>query len=152
MPGSSFRFELAPVLQLRERAVEVAQNVLTHAIQTRRANEVRVRNATAALDASLDVGSEPRTVHQLGGAAAHREGLARSLTEAIRDLELSQAAEATARRQLGQAMRDREALVTLRTEAADVHRAEALRSETARLDDLVTGRPRPAVPATPTQA
>ncbi|MEO0557935.1 MAG: hypothetical protein AAF170_07105 [Bacteroidota bacterium] len=144
MSGSSFRFELAPVLQLRERAVEVAQNVLAQAIQTRKASEARVRSATASLDASLDVGSEPRTVHQLGGAAAHREGLARALTEAIRDIELSQAAEANARRQLGEAMREREALVTLRAEAVDLHRTEVLRSETARLDDLVTSRPRPA--------
>ena len=140
MAGSSFRFELDPVLQLRERAVEIAQGALAHAIQHRKDREADVRTATASLDASLDVGTAPRTVHQLGGAAAHREVPARSLSEAIQDLELSQAAETTARHQLGQALRKHEALNTLRTEAADNHRTQALRSETARLDDLVTGR------------
>lgn len=151
MPGSSFRFDLAPVLQLRERAVELAQETLGHATQHRKDCEAQVRTATAALDASLDLsGTAPRTVHQLGGAAAHREVLARTLSDAIRNLEHSRTAEDTARRQLGEALREREALDTLRSEAADAHRTQRLRSETARLDDLVTGRSRPqSIPATP---
>ena len=143
MPGSSFRFELAPVLQLREQAVELAQEALGRAIQHRKEREANVRAATATLDASLDLGGNaPRTIHQLGGAAAHREELARALSEAIRELELCRTAEATARRQLGEALREHEALNTLRTEAEDDHRAQRLRSETARMDDLVTSRPR----------
>ncbi|GAB5537431.1 MAG: hypothetical protein Rubg2KO_36800 [Rubricoccaceae bacterium] len=147
MAGSSFRFELAPVLQLRERAVELAQEALGRAIRHRKDRENRVRAVTDTLNASLDVDTAPQTVSQLGGAAAHREVLARSLSDALRDLERSQASEEAARRQLGKAMRDHEALKTLRTEAADVHRTEALRSEATRLDDLIISRARPVHPA-----
>lgn len=124
--------------------------MLGEAIDHRKAQEARVRTATAALDATLGVDAAPRTVHQLGGAAAHREVLARSLSEAIRDLEHSRVAEDAARSQLGQALREREALDSLRSEAASAHRTERLRTEAARLDDLVTGRARPTHPsATP---
>ena len=141
MAGSSFRFELAPVLQLRDRAVELAQAELGRAAGVREEREAAVRAATAALNESLGgAAAGPRTVHQLGGAAAHREVRARTLAEAIQALDRSAAAEATAKQALAAALRQREALVTLRAEAADAHRVEAIRSDAARLDDIATGR------------
>ena len=141
MAGSSFRFELAPVLQLRNQAVELAQAELGRRIDARKEAEAAVRDATEALNASLDgAAAGPRTVHQLGGAAAHREVRARTLAEAIQTLDRRAAAAAAAKRALGTALRQREALVTLRTEAADAHRVEATRSDAARLDDIATGR------------
>ena len=141
MAGSSFRFALAPVLQLRDRAVERAQAELGHAVDARKSAEAAVREATHALDASLGgAAGGPLTVHQLGGAAAHREVRARTLAEAGQALDRCAAAEATAKRALGAALRQREAIVTLRTEAADAHRVEAIRSDAARLDDIATGR------------
>lgn len=139
MAGSSFRFELAPVLQLRDRAVELATAALGRAVQARMACEAQVSEATASLNESLDGHpTAPRTVHQLGGAAAHREVRARTLREAVQSLDRSRAEERRAQRELNRALREREALETLRTEAVDAHRVQALRSEASRLDDLVT--------------
>ena len=153
MAGSSFRFELAPVLQLRDRAVERAQAELGRTIDARQQAEAAVREAREALADSMgDAPDRPLTVHQLGGAAAHREVRARTLAEAVQALERRTAAEAAAKRALAAALRQREALVTLRTEAADAHRVETIRSDAARLDDIATGRVaagRHATPSTP---
>lgn len=137
MAGSLFRFDLDPVLRLRDRAVEQARAALGDAVAARTAREASVRQARLALDAMLGAGGRPsRTVHQIGGAAAHRETLARRLAEGVLDLERAQAHEARAQRALGVATRELEALRTLRAEAAAAHRVRALRTEAAVLDDL----------------
>jgi flagellar export protein FliJ len=138
MPTRPFQFALAPVLQIRERAVDAAREALGRAVDARAAGESAVRRAEARLAEGLVGGDTGRTVHQLGSAAAHRDGLARAVAEARQAAERLRAAEARARRALGDAIRQHEALDGLRQEAARDHRLHALRVETAALDDLAT--------------
>ncbi len=137
MPGSSFHFVLSPVLQLRDRAVESARSALGRSVGARAQAEAVLADAEAALAARLaDEDGGARTVRQLGGAVAYRTGLARAVDAARRDLDRLRVAEQRAQRDLADAFRQREALATLRAEAADAHRAETLRAQTALLDDL----------------
>lgn len=134
MTGTSFRFALTPVLQMRDRAVEAAQDALGRAVRARRAAEVALAAAEAP-DAAADA-APPRTVWQLSSASAHREVQASALAAARRALTRAANAEHAARRALGDAVRAHEALLALRAEAADAHRAETARVEGNALDDL----------------
>ncbi|PAP75766.1 flagellar FliJ family protein [Rubrivirga marina] len=138
MPTRPFQFALTPVLQIRERAVDAAREALGRAVDARASAEADVARAEARLEDGLAAGGNGRTARQLGHAAAHRGGLARTVAEARRAAERLRADEARARRALADAIRQHEALDGLREEAARDHRLHALRVETAALDDLAS--------------
>ena len=134
MSGRSFRFPLSPVLQLRERAVEAAREALGAARADRQRAEDALAQAEAALAAHGGVAGG-QTAHRLQTDAAHRAHLARTRTDAGRALGRLRDAEGQSQRALAAAVRGREALAVLRDQAADAHRADALRAETQVLDD-----------------
>jgi len=133
-----FQFALSPVLQLRERAVEAAQEELGQTVRARAEAEAAVETAAAAFAEHVAAGAKGRTVRQLGHAATHRDSLARQLEAARRVADRLRADETRARRALADTLREREALTVLRTEAADAHRANAHRIEVAALDELAS--------------
>ena len=141
MAGTVFRFDLDPVLHVRDRAVEAAREGLGQAVRARAAQEAALEEVDRALGALLASGAGG-TVREIGVAAARRDGAARSLAVARRELDRRRAAEVGARRALADALRQREALGVLRDEAAAAHRTEAARTEAARLDSLATARAR----------
>jgi flagellar export protein FliJ len=143
MAGTVFRFDLDPVLQVRDRAVDAAREALGRAVRERAAQEAALGEVDRALAALLASGGA-QTVRDFGAVAAHRAEAARSLAGARCALDRRRAAEAAARRALADALRQREALGVLRDEAAAAHRAEAARAEAATLDDLATTRARAA--------
>ncbi len=133
MAGRSFRFSLSPVLQLRERAVDDSREALGLIRADRRQAESALAEATEAAHRAPTGGG---TAHSLRAAAAHRSTLSRARTDAERALDRLRESERQRQRQLAAAVREREALAVLRDQAADAHRADALRHETARLDDV----------------
>lgn len=139
MSGRSFRFALDPVLQLRERAVETARAVLARATQARMDAQAALARAEAALMAD-PAPLRTQTVRSLGGAAAHRASSVWEAAELRRAVERATASETRARRALAETLRAQEALATLRSEAADAHRADAARAEIVALDDLAAVR------------
>ncbi len=135
MSGRSFHFSLAPVMTLRDRAVQAEQEALGATVARRRTAQDAVERASDARSASPATPTSS-TVQSLRAAASHRERLARARANAGRALDQARAAEAQQRRVLAVAVREREALAALRKSAADAHRAGALRAETATMDDL----------------
>ncbi len=138
-----FQFDLSPVLQLRERAVDAAREALGQAVHARAEAEGAENRARAALADGLAADGlaadgPTRTAAQFGASSAHRRDLARAVGTAGRTAARLQAEEHGARRALAAALREQEALATLRAEAAADHQARALRLETAALDDLAT--------------
>ena len=133
MSGRSFRFSLAPVMTLRDRAVEAAQHALGATVARRRAAQEAVERTSHERSPSTPASG---TVQSLRAAASHRECLARARADARRALDQARDAEARQRKALAAAVRDREALAALRETAAGAHRQDALRAETATLDDL----------------
>lgn len=144
MAGRSFRFSLSPVLQLRERAVESAREALGAARADRRGAETALAEVEAAVATHREM-SSGRTARSLQAAAVHRERLGRACTEAEQALDRLRHAERQTQHALAEAVRGREALAVLRDEAADAHRADALRQETAALDDIALAGRRRAV-------
>lgn len=142
MPGTPFRFALSPVLQLRDRSVDVARDALGRAVRQRWAGEEALADAEAAVASRLAMDTAgASTARQLGGAAAHRESLARMFDTTRKEVVRLREAEQRAQRALATAMREREAIETLRSEAAEAHRTVAHRAEVATLDDLaIAGR------------
>ena len=137
----SFRFALDPVLQLRARAVETAQTALTRAVQTRAEAEAEVARSEASLVTQAAAPpAGPQTARALGGAGVHRVASVWAAADRRRALERAVAAEGRARRALAETLRAQEALTSLRTEAADAHRARVARAEVSALDDLATLR------------
>ena len=132
MTGRSFRFPLTPVLQLRDRAVESAREALGAARADRRGAEAALAAAETAAQAA-PTGSQ--TARSFQAADAHRARLGRARADAERALDGVREAERQVQRRLAAAVRHREALAVLRDQAADAHRAGALRAETVRLDD-----------------
>ncbi|MGB3544471.1 hypothetical protein [Rubrivirga sp.] len=133
MSRRSFHFNLSPVLGLRNRAVEQARAQLGRAIRER-------VDAQASLDHARSLGnaapSRAKTVAQLGGATIHRTALARARHAAEQALRAAEVREGNARRSLADAICNQEALLSLRAQSAEAHRARADRAEASVLDDI----------------
>jgi len=135
-----FRFDLDPVLALRERAVEAARDALVRTVRRRADAEAALARAQADhADHLAAPGATAQTAAQLSGSAAHRHGLSQAVEEARRGVALAATDERRARHALTDALRQREALTLLRTEAVQTHRADALRAEIVAMDDLAAG-------------
>lgn len=143
MPRRRFQFDLSPVLGLRARAVDQAREALGRAVQARLDAQAALDHARAL---SATAPTTPQTVAQLGGAAIHRTALARACETAERTLSAARVREQTARRALADAICDHEALLSLRTQAADAHRARALKAEASALDDIAIAGHTPSTP------
>ena len=136
-----FRFALDPVLQLRARAVEIAQAALARAVQTKAEAEAALARSEASLATQAEAPpATSQTARSLGGAAVHRVASVWEAADRRRVLERAVAAESRARRALAETLRAQEALTSLRAEAADAHHARVARAEVSALDDLATLR------------
>lgn len=140
MSGRTFQFPLDPVLQLRTRAVDDAREALARAVRARTDAEAALASAETALAAHGSQAAVRVTAWDLGGVAARHVVGVRAAGAARRVLDRCRSSETRARRALAETVRAHEAVATLRTEAAEAHRAERARVEGAALDDLAVLR------------
>ncbi len=137
MAGKKFQFSLASVLRLRSHESNRARRRLTHAIETRKAQEaklaeVETRLAEANLTAPLTGTAGPLAFRRF---AAYRTHLQRVRDRERRALTQKRMDEANARTALIERRRAEETLQTLHDEERARHLREISESEIAFLDE-----------------
>ena len=140
MNGSSFRFRLERVRELRERREDLAKQELAisladhfRAETAHRAAEERIANARAA---QLDAAMSTNNVTDLLAHQAYLERTESAKRATGHDLECRELELADRRDALQRAARDRQALERLKDRRRAEYVAEALRLESLDLDEI----------------
>ncbi len=137
MAGKKFSFPLENVLRLRHHEVERAEDVLTHRVQQRVAQEACVEQAHQRLCELVSKGVGGQTIgpQALRQYDAFRQDARRAYEEAQQQLERLRKLEAQAREQLVQRKQAEEALQTLHDRKETEHLKEQESAEMAFLDE-----------------
>lgn len=138
-----FRFRLAVVKKLRERAEHAARENLAHALTAANAAEVCWANATmhetALVEAISTCRAAPFRAREAAAAQAALQAALRDVTAAMTHLREAQHTVAHARSQWDMRRRELEVLAKLEQRQRRRHRESDLAAEQHQLDELAHG-------------
>ncbi len=137
MAGKKFQFSLASVLRLRRHEADRARQALAQAVEARKAQEAKLREADERLreaseTACLTGTADPLAFRRFATYRSHLQRVRDRESHSLREIQLE---EARARKTLIQRRRAEETLQTLYDEEHARHVRELLESETKLLDE-----------------